>query len=65
MSKFKYAVKNGDNILGLMWEVDNGKEIFVTNGKVDINYDLEIRDCDGNDIKNVDLRELLMEILPH
>jgi hypothetical protein len=65
MAKFKYAVKNGDNILGLMWEVGNDREIFVTYGdKLDINHSLEIRDCDGNDIKEVELIDLLSEILP-
>lgn len=65
MANFKYAVKNGDNILGLMWDVGNGREIFVTYGNtLDINHSLEIRDSDGNDIKEVDLVELLSEILP-
>jgi hypothetical protein len=64
MSKFKYAVKNGDHILGLMWDAGNNREIFVTNGAIDINHDLEIRDCDGNDIDNIDLKTLLLEILP-
>ena len=65
MAKVKYAVKNGSSILGYMWDVGNGREIFVTHGdKLDINHPLEIRDRDGNDIKEVDLIDLLSEILP-
>jgi hypothetical protein len=48
-----------------MWDVGNDREIFVTYGdKLDINHSLEIRDCDGNDIKEVELIDLLSEILP-
>lgn len=64
MSEVKFAVKNGDNILGVMWETELLGKVFVTNGKLDINYNLEIRDFDGNDIENIDLKTLLMEILP-
>jgi hypothetical protein len=65
MAEFKYAVKNGDHILGLMWDVGNEREIFVAYGdKLDINHSLEIRDYNGNDIKEVELIDLLSEILP-
>jgi len=65
IANFKYAVKNGDDILGLMWDVGNGREIFVMYGNtLDINHSLEIRDSDGNDIKEVELIDLLSEILP-
>ncbi|MCM3387186.1 hypothetical protein M3649_03455 [Ureibacillus chungkukjangi] len=65
MAEFKYAVKNGDNILGLMWDVGNGREVFVTNGNtLDINHSLLVRDSNGNDIKEVEVLEMLNEILP-
>lgn len=65
MAEFKYAVKNGDNVLGLMWDVGNGREIFVTYGDtLDINHSLEIRGADGKDIKEVEVLEMLNEILP-
>jgi hypothetical protein len=66
MAEFKYAVKNGDNILGLMWKVSESREIFVTYGDtLDLNHSLDIRDSKGNDIKEVELIDLLSEILPH
>ena len=64
MAKIKYAVKNGNNILGYMWDVGEGKEIFITDGKIDINHPLEIRGADGKDIDNIDLMDLLVDILP-
>lgn len=65
MAKFKYAVKNGDNVLGLMWDVGNGREVFVTYGdKLDLNHSLLVRDANGNDIKEVEVIEMLNEILP-
>lgn len=65
MAKFKYAVKNGDNVLGLMWDVGNGREVFVTYGdKLDLNHSLLVRDENGNDIKEVEVIEMLNEILP-
>jgi len=65
MAKFKYAVKNGDNVLGLMWDVGNGREVLVTYGdKLDLNHSLLVRDANGNDIKEVEVIEMLNEILP-
>lgn len=66
MAKFKYAVKNGDNILGIMWETEKGEKVFVANNdsKLDLNFDLEVKDATGKIIKDVDLIELLIEILP-
>lgn len=65
MAKIKYAVKNGNNVLGVMYDVGNGREIFVTYGDtLDINHPLEIRDIHGNDIKEIETIDLLNEILP-
>ncbi len=65
MAKFKYVVINGENVLGLMWDVGNNREVFVSYGvKLDINQSLLIRDADGNDIKEIEVLEMLNEILP-
>lgn len=65
MADVKYAVSNGDHILGLMWDVGNNREVFVTYGeKLDMNHSLEIRGCDGKQIKEVEIIEMLNEILP-
>lgn len=64
MATPKYAVKNGDNILGIMWDVGNNREIFVTNNKMNLNFPLDIKDFDGNVIDSVDVIDILSEILP-
>ncbi len=65
MAEFKYVVQNGDEILGLMWDVGNNREVFVTTGdKLDINHSLRVRDSNRNDIKEVEVIEMLNEILP-
>lgn len=65
MAKVKYGVQNGDKFLGLMWDVGDGREVFVSYGnKLDLNHSLLIRDIDGSDIKEVEVLEMLNEILP-
>lgn len=65
LAEFKYVVANGNEILGIMWKVNDNREIFVTNGdKLNINHSLAIRDSSGNLINEVEVLELLSEILP-
>jgi hypothetical protein len=65
MANFKYAVRNGDNVLGIMWEVSDNREIFVSFGEtINLNHSLEIMDSNGNNIGEKDLIDLLSEILP-
>jgi hypothetical protein len=67
MSKPIYAVKNGQDCLGILWETDKKDKIFVCNrNSIDINFDLEVRSFDtGEDVSCVDFRDLLMDALPH
>lgn len=62
-SKVLYSFKNGDDCIGLVWETELGK-IVTVEGKLDITCDLKIRDIDQNDLGDVDLRNVLMSILP-
>ena len=65
MANFKYAVRNGDNVLGIMWEVSDNREVFVSFGEtINLNHSLEIMDSNGNNIGEKDLIDLLSEILP-
>jgi hypothetical protein len=65
MANFKYAVRNGDNVLGIMWEVSDNREVFVSFGEtINLNHSLEILDSNGNNIGEKDLIDLLSEILP-
>jgi hypothetical protein len=67
VSKPLYAVRNGENVLGMLWETNSDKQVFVTlTNEIDINHDLEIWDIEINQyINNVDLHDLLMDVLPH
>lgn len=65
MSEAKYIVINGDTILGVLWENESLGKVFVTDGKIDLNFDLEIRDfTTGENVKNVDLREFILDVIP-
>jgi hypothetical protein len=64
VTKFKYAIRNGDKVLGLLWEHDALGKVLVTDGKIDSNFDLEIKDQNGNTVDYIDLRKFLLEILP-
>jgi hypothetical protein len=67
MSKVKYAILNGNQTIGLFWENEKLGNIFVTNPdvKIDLNWDLEIRDVKtGETVNSVDLRDFLLESLP-
>jgi hypothetical protein len=65
MSKAKYAVRNGDNHVGILWENEKLGKVFVVQSEIDINFDLEIMDIDtGNIVDHVDLREFIFDALP-
>jgi hypothetical protein len=62
-SKVLYGFKNGYDCIGLVWETELGK-IITVEGKLDLTCDLQIRDINGKDLGDVDLRNVLMSILP-
>lgn len=64
MSKATYAIKNGDNLTGIMWENDKLGKVFIQKEDIDPNFDLEVIDLDnGKIVKHVDLRDFLLEAL--
>ena len=64
MSKEKYVLVNGDDFSAIVWETSLGNVITVE-GKLDIKNDLKIYDTyTGEMISNIDLREVLLSILP-
>lgn len=64
MSKPKYALCNLDSCVAVVWETEVGL-VTVVQDKVDINGDITLIDIsNGKPIKNVDLRDLLVSILP-
>jgi len=63
-SKPLYVIWDQKNFHAIMWETELGK-IITCEGKINLNNNLIIRDIETNeDIKNVDLRNVLMSILP-
>jgi hypothetical protein len=66
MSKILYAVKNGDNIIGTLWENEKLGKVFVTTGeKIDLLHDLQIRSAETyQDEENIDLRDFILEVMP-
>jgi hypothetical protein len=62
-SKLLYAMTDHEDFMALMWETELGN-ILTVEGKLDIKNNIDIRGIDGNDINNVDLRNVLMSILP-
>lgn len=68
MSKPKYALCNLDSCVAIVWETEVGL-VTVVQDKIDINGDITLMDISngkpfGEKIKNVDLRDLLVSILP-
>ncbi len=67
MSKAKYAVINGKNFVGILWENEKLGKVFVTNEvKIDPNCDIEVRDVFTEEVvNNIDLKDFLLEVIPH
>lgn len=62
-SKVLYGFWDREDCTGLVWETELGK-IVTVEGKLNLKNNLSIRDTQGNDIADVDLRNVLMSILP-
>lgn len=62
-SKVLYGFWDGDDFSGIVWETKLGK-IVTCEGKLNLNNNLMIKDAKNNNVDNIDLRNILMEILP-
>lgn len=63
-SKPIYVLHDNDNFYGIVWETELGK-IVIIQGKLNINNNLGVYDVEtGQEIKDIDLRNVLMSILP-
>lgn len=59
-----YAIRDREEILGIVWDTELGK-IVTCEGKWNIKNDLIITDIQtGEDVDIIDLRNVLMSILP-
>ena len=64
MAKAKYMIGNGNDLLGVIWEVDN-KEIVVVYNNLDIEKGITVKDAkSGKIVKEADMLDMLSEILP-
>jgi hypothetical protein len=64
MSKPIYAICDFEEFKGIVWQTSKGY-IVTLEGKINPQSDLSIRDCDnGEEIKDIDMRDILMDILP-
>lgn len=63
-SKALYGIWDHENFSAIVWETELGK-IVTCEGRLNINNNIIIRSVDtGEDVNNVDLRNVLMSILP-
>lgn len=63
-SKPLYVICDHSEALGIVWETELGK-IVTIEGTINPNNNLSIKEIDsGEEISNVDLRNVIMSILP-
>jgi len=63
-SKAIYGVHDHEDFSAIVWETELGR-IVTCEGKLNIKNDLFIRSIEtGEDVDNMDLRNILMSILP-
>lgn len=64
-SKPIYAIHDGDTLQAIVWDTELGR-IVTCAGKLNPEKDLTIIDVETQEtVKNVDLRNVLMSILPY
>jgi len=68
MSKPKYAIVNKDLCVAVVWETEMGLVTITNDIKIDFNCDLTLIDITGGTnscvVNNIDLRDLLVSLLP-
>ncbi len=63
MSKFKYAILNGNNVVGTVWESGSREVVVMTDNKIDMNFHLEVLDKDERRIADLDLVNMITRSL--
>jgi hypothetical protein len=62
-SKPIYGFSDLDEFSGIVWETEKGM-IITTNGNINFNNNLLIKSCEtGEEIKDIDIRNILIDIL--
>jgi hypothetical protein len=62
-SKALYGFWDGEDCSGIVWETELGK-IVTFQGNINPQMNLSIRDLNSEEVTDVDLRNVLMSILP-
>jgi hypothetical protein len=68
MSKVKYLIVNGDNVLGMFYETEHLGNVFVMQEKVNFNFPLEIytrQESGFEKVSEIDIVTDFMEILQY
>lgn len=62
-SKPIYGFWDHEDFTGIVWETEKGM-IVTTRGNINPNSNIIVKDCEtGEEIKDVDMRKVLMEVL--
>ncbi len=65
MNKPKYALVNGHDVIGLVWEDEQRGRTIVLNQSLDFNYYLTIHDFDTNKkVFDFDFIKFIQDMLP-
>ena len=65
MNKFKYAITNGESVIGVVYEHKTYGRTLVIFEKVDLNNPIQIWDRDANTpLADKDFTEFIYELLP-
>jgi hypothetical protein len=62
-SKVLYGFWDGKDFSGIVWETELGT-VITMQGSLDPQQNLRIKSVDGKDCEDVDLRNVLMSVLP-
>jgi len=65
MNKFKYAITNGENVIGIIYENDRYGRTLVIFEKIDLNHPVTIWDSlENKAIVDKDFTDFIYELLP-
>jgi len=63
-SKAVLGMYDNEDFSAILWETELGKVLVCKGSIKNVNSNISIKDFDGNYIKEVDMRNVLMSIIP-
>lgn len=64
MNKYKYVILNGDNLVAMVYEDEKWGRTIVILEKIDSNHPVQIFDRTNTLVKEKDISEFLLSMLP-